>query len=168
MEIRRMSQRRANYGEVAPEGIDNLRRLENYNKGSEVEPELVELVKLRASQINGCAYCIDMHTMDARSQGESEQRLYGVSAWREMPFYSERERAALAWAESVTKISEGPVPDELYKQVGEHFTDKEMVDLTLVVIANNSWNRLAISFRTPPGSYQPDHPATYKNLPSER
>lgn len=164
MEKEKMLEQRINYSKIASEGVENLRKLEAYIRSTDLVPELVELVKLRASQINGCAYCIDMHTKDARSHGESEQRLYGVSAWRETPFYSERERAALAWTESVTKISEDQVPDEVYNQVKKHFTEKELADLTLAVIAINSWNRLAISFRTPPGSYQPDHPVTYRNL----
>jgi AhpD family alkylhydroperoxidase len=167
MENGKVMEQRISYSNIASEGIENLRRLESYIKSSGLEPDLLELVKLRASQINGCAYCIDMHTKDARTHGESEQRLNGLSAWRETPFYSERERAALAWAESVTKISEGPVPDELFNQVREHFTEKELVDLTLAVIAINSWNRLAISFRTPPGSYQPDHPVSYAKLAIE-
>jgi AhpD family alkylhydroperoxidase len=166
--MEKINEQRIKYSQVAPEGVEILRRLEAYIKSIDLEPELVELVKLRASQINGCAYCIDMHTKDARSHGESEQRLYGLSAWRETPFYSERERAALAWAEAVTKISDGPMPDEIYNQAKELFTEKELVDLTLAVIAINSWNRLAISFRTPPGSYQPDHPVTYRNLLSKR
>lgn len=168
MEKEKVLEQRINYSKTASEGVENLRKLEAYIRSTDLEPELVELVKLRASQMNGCAYCIDMHAKDARSHGESEQRLYGVSAWRESPFYSERERAALAWVESVTIISEDQVPDEVYHQVKEHFTDKELVDLTLAVIAINSWNRLAISFRTPPGSYQPDHPVTYRNLASQR
>lgn len=161
MENEKVMEERVDYSIIASEGVENLRKLEAYIKSTGLEPDLLELVKLRASQINGCAYCIDMHTKDARSRGESEQRLYGVNAWRETPFYSERERAALAWAEAVTKISEGPVPDDVYDQVTKHFTEKEWVDLTLTVIAINSWNRLAVSFRTPPGSYQPDHPVTY-------
>jgi alkylhydroperoxidase family enzyme len=108
-----------------------------------------------------------MHTKDARSRGESEQRLYGITAWRETSFYNARERAALAWTESVTRISEDQVPEEIYHEVKKHFTEKELVDLTLAVIAINSWNRLAISFRTPPGSYQPDHPVSEKNLLKE-
>ncbi len=156
-------EQRLSYSKAAPEGIEILQKLESYIKKAGLEPDLVELVKLRASQINGCAYCIDMHTKDARSQGESEQRLYGVSAWQEAPFYNERERAALVWAESVTKISEDHVPDEIYNLVKKHFTERELVDLTLAIIAINSWNRLAISFRTPAGSYQPDHPASKKN-----
>src|SRR5450759_2894438 len=154
---------RFDYFKVAPEGVEILRKLEDYTRKAGLEPDLLELVKLRASQINGCAYCIDMHTKDARSRGESEQRLFGVSAWREAPFYSERERVALAWAESVTKISEDQLPDEIYNLVKKHFTERELVDLTLAVIAINAWNRLAISFRTPAGSYQPDHPVSKKN-----
>ena len=156
-------QQRLSYSKVAPEGIEGLNKLEKYVKNSGLEADLVELVKLRASQINGCAYCIDMHTKDARTHGESEQRLYAVSAWHEAPFYSERERAALAWTEAVTQVSKDHVPDEVYEQAQEHFTEKELVDLTLAVIAINSWNRLAISFRTPAGSYQPDHPTSKKN-----
>jgi len=158
-------EQRLDYSKAAPEGVEILRRLEHYLKKAGLEPDLMELVKLRASQINGCAYCIDMHTKDARNNGESEQRLYGVTAWRETSFYNERERAALAWTESVTRISEAQVPEEIYHEVKQHFTEKEMVDLTLAVIAINSWNRLAISFRTPAGSYQPNHPVAKKNLP---
>jgi AhpD family alkylhydroperoxidase len=156
-------EQRLDYSKAAPDGIEILRQMERYLKKAGLEPDLVELVKLRASQINGCAYCIDMHTKDARSHGESEQRLYGITAWRETPFYTERERAALAWTESVTRISEDQVPEEIYQKMKEHFTERELVDLTLAVIAINSWNRLAISFRTPPGSYQPDHPVSKKN-----
>ena len=157
-------EQRLDYAKVAPDGIGILRQLEVYLKKAGLEPDLVELVKLRASQINGCAYCIDMHTKDARSHGESEQRLYGVTAWRETSFYSERERAALAWTESVTRISEDQMPEEIYQQVKQYFTEKELVELTLAVIAINSWNRLAICFRTPAGSYQPDHPVSTKNV----
>jgi AhpD family alkylhydroperoxidase len=156
-------EQRLDYSKTAPDGVLVLRQLEQYLKEVGLEPDLVELVKLRASQINGCAYCIDMHTKDARSHGESEQRLYGVTAWRETPFYTGRERAALAWTESVTRISESQVPEEIYQQVKQHFTEKELVDLTLAVIAINSWNRLAISFRTRPGSYKPGHPTSKKN-----
>jgi AhpD family alkylhydroperoxidase len=119
-----------------------------------LEPSLRELVRLRASQINGCAYCIDMHTKDARAAGETEQRLYALTAWRETPFYTERERAALAWTEAVTLISAHHVSDELYDETRRHFGERELVDLTLAVIAINSWNRLAISFRAVPGTYQ--------------
>ncbi len=158
-----MMEPRINYTKTAPEAYQVLIKLESYLRKTSLEPDLVELVKLRSSQINGCAYCIDMHTKDARSRGESEQRLYGVTAWRETPFYSSRERAALAWAESVTKISDNQVPDEIYNFAREHFTEKELVDLTMAVIAINAWNRLAISFHTPPGSYEPDHPVSKKN-----
>ncbi len=156
-------QQRLSYSKVSPEGTDILQKLERYVKSSGLEADLLELVKLRASQINGCAYCIDMHAKDARTHGESEQRLYGVSAWHEAPFYSERERAALAWTEAVTRVGETHVPDEVYAEVRKHFSEKELVDLTFAIIAINSWNRLAISFRTLAGSYQPDHPTSKKN-----
>jgi AhpD family alkylhydroperoxidase len=158
---------RLSYSKTGPDGVEILRKLESYIRKSGLEPDLLELVRLLASQINGCAYCIDMHTKDARSHGESEQRLYGVSAWQESPFYSKRERAALAWTEAVTRISADHVPDELYNLAKEHFAEKELVDLTLAVIAINSWNRLAISFRTPVGSYQPDHPVSKKKSLTE-
>ena len=158
------NEQRIKYSELTPAGIEPLIKLEAYIKHSGLESELVELVKLRASQINGCAFCIDMHTKDARSHGESEQRLYGISAWHESSFYTERERAALAWCEAVTKVSESHVPLEVYEQTRQQFSEKELVDLTLAVIAINSWNRLAISFRTPPGSYQPDHPVAHKTV----
>lgn len=129
--------------------------LEAYVRQSGLEHSLLELVKTRASQTNGCAYCVDMHTKDARAAGESEQRLYTLSAWQETPFYTERERAALAWTEAVTQITPGHVPDEIYRAVRPHFTEKELVDLTLAIVAINGWNRLAISFRAVAGTYQP-------------
>jgi alkylhydroperoxidase AhpD family core domain len=129
--------------------------LEGYLHRCGLEGSLIELVKLRASQINGCAYCIDMHTKDARAAGETEQRLYLLDAWRESPFYSPRERAALAWTESVTRVSETHVPDDVYEEARKHFSDKELVDLNWVVVAINAWNRLAIAFRFPPGQYEP-------------
>jgi AhpD family alkylhydroperoxidase len=141
--------------EIAPEGMAALRGLQAYVDGSGLEHELLELVKTRASQINGCAYCLDMHTKDARAAGESEQRLYVLSAWREAPFYSDRERAALAWTEAITLIADDPVDDDLYDEVRRHFDELQLVDLTLAIIAINGWNRLAIPFRTPAGSYQP-------------
>jgi AhpD family alkylhydroperoxidase len=155
-------QQRLSYSKISPEGTDVLQKLERYVKSSGLESDLLELVKLRASQINGCAYCIDMHTKDARTDGESEQRLYAVSAWHEAPFYSERERAALAWTETVTQVGETHVPDEIYAEARKHFSERELVDLTFAIIAINSWNRLAVSFRTVPGSYQPDHPTSIK------
>ena len=132
-----------------------MAELERYVRESGLEPSLLELVKLRASQINGCAYCIDMHWKDARARGESEQRLYGLMAWRESPYYSERERAALAWTEAVTLIVDNHVPDDLYEEVRQHFNEVELVNLTLALVAINGWNRLAISLRTEPGTYQP-------------
>ena len=120
-----------------------------------LEPSLRELVKLRASQMNGCAYCIDMHTKDARLAGETEQRLYALTAWRETPFFSDRERAALAWTEAVTRVGETHVPDEIFEQVREHFAESELVALTFAVVVINAWNRLAVSFRVPVGTYQP-------------
>lgn len=155
-------EQRINYSKTAPKGIEILHSLENYIKSSGLEPSLLELVRMRASQINNCAYCIDMHTKDARSRGESEQRLYGLSAWRESPFYSERERTALAWTEAVTRVDEDQVPDAIYEQARKNFGEKELTDLTFAVIAINSWNRLAVSFRTLPGSYKPDHPVAKK------
>lgn len=148
---------RLKYAHVTPEGYQAMRTLDNYVKSSGLEPGLVELVKLRASLINGCAYCIDMHTKDARAHGETEQRLYALDAWQETPFYTQRERAALAWTEAVTKVFEGHVPDEVYEMTRKQFTEKELVNLTLAIIAINGWNRLAISFRTVPGSYQVAH-----------
>jgi AhpD family alkylhydroperoxidase len=131
--------------------------LEEPLRNSGLESELRELVKTRASQINGCAYCIDMHTKDARAQGETEQRLYALNAWRETPFYTDRERAALEWTEYLTLIAERGVPDELYARMREHFSEAEMVNLTLAVVQINGWNRIAISFRSVAGSYQPAH-----------
>ncbi len=143
------------YQRLAPGGAHAMRVMEQYVRECGLEHSLLELVKVRASQINGCAFCIDMHTKDARAGGETEQRLYALSAWRETPFFSDRERAALEWTEAVTRVADGQVPDEVYEHVRGHFSDKELVDLTYAVIAINSWNRLAITFRTVPGSYQP-------------
>lgn len=144
---------RLKYSIVAPEALKGMHEIEKYVHDSVLERPLYELVKTRASQINGCAYCIDMHTKDARKAGETEQRLYALSAWRETPFYSPRERAALAWTEALTLISENDVPDELYEEVSRHFGQQELVALTMAIIAINGWNRPAISFRTVPGSY---------------
>ena len=137
---------------AAPEAYEAMLALERYLHRCGLERSLIELVKLRASQINGCAYCIDMHTKDARAAGETEQRLYLLDAWRESPFYSPRERAALAWTEAVTRVSETHVPDEVYEEARQHYSEKELVDLNWVVVAINAWNRLAIPFRFPPGS----------------
>jgi AhpD family alkylhydroperoxidase len=148
-------QPRLDYARTAPDGLKAMLGLEQYARQSGLEPALLELVKMRASQINGCAFCLDMHSKDARAAGETEQRLYALNAWRETPFFSDRERAALAWAEAVTQVSETHVPDEIYETVRDHFTEKELVDLTISIVAINGWNRLAISFRSIPGSYQP-------------
>jgi AhpD family alkylhydroperoxidase len=129
--------------------------IEHYLQQCGLEESLQNLIKLRVSQINGCAYCIDMHWKDLKAAGESEQRLYGLDAWEESPYYTERERAALTWAESVTNIQEGHVPDGVFERVKEFFNDKELADLTLAVTAINSWNRLSIAARTVPGTYQP-------------
>jgi AhpD family alkylhydroperoxidase len=120
-----------------------------------VERRLSELVKIRASQINGCAYCLDMHTKDARLAGETEQRIYALNAWRETPFFSDRERAALEWTEAVTRVADTHVPDEIYERVKTQFDEAEVVALTFAIVVINSWNRLAVSFRVPVGSYQP-------------
>jgi AhpD family alkylhydroperoxidase len=147
---------RINYQKDAPAGAyQAMLGLEKYVHSCGLEHSLLHLLKTRASQINGCAYCIDMHTKDARAGGETEQRLYALSAWRETPFFTERERAAFEWTEALTLISQNDVPDELYERVRRHFTEAELVNLSLAVVAINGWNRLAISFRAIPGSYQP-------------
>lgn len=148
---------RIDYNREAPRGVAALRQLEEYLGACGLPASLLHLVKTRASQINGCAYCIDMHTKDARAAGESEQRLYTLSSWRETPFFSERERAALALAEAVTLISQRGDDDDdaIDTELRRHFSDKEIVDLTLALVAINAWNRLAITFHAPAGSYQP-------------
>ncbi len=140
---------------VAPGAYHAMLGLERYLHESGIEIPLLHLIKLRASQINGCAYCIDMHWKDLRAVGENEQRLYGPDAWRESPYYTDRERAALAWTEAVTLITEGHVDDAVYEEVRPHFSEKELADLTLAVATINAWNRLAISLRAEPGTYQP-------------
>lgn len=129
------------------------------HKSSKLEHSLLLLVKMRASQINGCAFCIDMHSKDARAEGETEQRLYALSAWRETPFFTDRERAALAWTEAVTLVSEGHVPDAVYEEVKQSFSPEELVNLTLAIVAINGWNRFSIAFRKVPGEYEA---GTYK------
>ena len=146
---------RVDFMKVGQGAFNALLGVEKYIHRSGLEPTLLHLIKIRASQINGCAYCIDMHWKDARVDGETEQRLYGLDAWEESPYYSDRERAALAWTEAVTNIHEGHVPDSVYEWVRESFTEKELVDLTLAITAINSWNRLNIAARTVPGTYQP-------------
>lgn len=143
---------RLDYHSMDPLAIKPLRELEAYLHGCGLESSLLELVKIRASQINGCAFCLDMHTRDARASGETEQRIYVLDAWREAPLFTDRERAALNWTETVTRISETHVPDAVYAHVREHFSEAELLNLTMAVIAINSWNRLAISFRSIPAS----------------
>jgi AhpD family alkylhydroperoxidase len=147
---------RIRYDEIAPGALQAMRQLEKYVRESGLERSLLELVKIRVSQINGCAFCIDMHAKDARAKGESEQRIYLLDAWREAPFYTERERAALEWAEAVTLITHGHVPDGVFERVRRQFSERELIDLTMAVVAINGWNRLAISFRAVPGSYEPE------------
>jgi AhpD family alkylhydroperoxidase len=146
---------RFNGAQVAPGAFKAMIGLEQYLHQSGLEESLLHLIKLRASQINGCAYCIDMHSKDLRAGGEDEQRLYCLDAWRECPFYSDRERAALAWTEAVTLITAGHVPDSVYEEVRAHFSEKELADLTFAVATINAWNRLSIASRAVPGSYQP-------------
>jgi AhpD family alkylhydroperoxidase len=149
---------RIEFHRVSPAAVNAMLALQTYVNGCGLEHSLLELVKLRASQINGCAYCIDMHTKDARAAGESEQRLYLLSAWRESPFYSDRERAALQWTESVTLLSETNVPDEDYALSRAHFSEEELVNLSMAIVAINGWNRLCVGFRRLPGAYQPARP----------
>ncbi len=146
---------RIDYRKESPQGLAALYQLEKYLKDSGLDPLLLHLLKARASQINGCAYCLDMHTKDAREAGESEQRLYTLAAWRETPFFTERERAALAFTEAVTRIAEHGGGELVHDELRQHFSDKEIVDLTLAVVAINAWNRLAVTFHAPVGSYQP-------------
>lgn len=146
---------RIDYSKASPGALEAMLTLESYIRRCGLEHSLLELVKTRASQLNGCAHCIDMHTKDARSKGETEQRLYALSAWRETPFYSERERTALAWTEAVTLLSRGPISEDVEEEARRQFTDKELVDLTMAVITINAWNRLAVPFHAEVGSYQP-------------
>ncbi len=150
-----MMQARMDYVKAAPDGYKAMSALESYVRQSGLEHSLLELVKTRASQINGCAFCLDMHTQDARAAGETEQRLYTLSAWEETPFFTDRERAALAWTEAVTRVADSRVPDDVFELARKHFSEKELADLTLAIVAINGWNRLSVAFRKVPGSYQP-------------
>lgn len=145
---------RLDVSKVDPKARAAMLGLEMYARESGLAPPLLELVRLRASQMNGCAFCIDMHTKDARAAGETEQRLYALSVWRESPFYTDRERAALEWTEAVTNVGESHVPDWVYERTRKQFTETELVSLTMAIVAINGWNRLAIAFRQVPGSYQ--------------
>jgi AhpD family alkylhydroperoxidase len=140
---------------ASPEAMKAMSELHAYVGKCGLDHTLLELVKLRASQINGCAWCMDMHTKELRADGESEQRLYLISAWRECPFYSERERAALAWTEALTTLAHGDVPDEVYAVARAQFSEEELVKLTLAIVAINGANRINVAFRAVPGSYQP-------------
>jgi AhpD family alkylhydroperoxidase len=154
-----MSHQRLAFMTVSPEPYKAMLGLEAAIRKSGLEPRLLNLIKLRASQLNGCAYCIDMHSKDARAEGDDEGRLYVLDAWREAPFYSERERAALEWTEALTHIAQNHAPDEVYERVRAQFSDREVADLTWAIAAINAWNRLAISFRAQPGQYKPPmHP----------
>jgi AhpD family alkylhydroperoxidase len=144
---------RVDYTKVSPESVQAMLGLERVVHESDLEPELLELVKLRASQLNGCGYCLDMHSKDARARGESEQRLHVLAAWREAPFSSERERAALAWCEALTLLPESGAPDEVYDALAGVFDEDEIVVLTLAIVAINGWNRLAVGLRGPIGDY---------------
>jgi len=152
--MKRMSTR-IEYVKAAPGAFRAMAGLEKYLQGCGLETSLLDLVKMRASQINGCAFCLDMHSKDARAAGETEQRLYLLDAWREAPFYSERERAALAWTEVLTRISETHAPDADYNEAMRYFSDEELVNLTLAIVAINGWNRFSIGFRAEAGAYRP-------------
>jgi AhpD family alkylhydroperoxidase len=150
-------QTRLNFSSTSPEALKAMLGLETYLARCDLERSLIHLVKMRASQINGCAYCIDMHWKDARSEGETEQRLYALDAWRETPFYSARERAALAWTETLTLIAQTHAPDDVYEAARSEFSERELVSLTVAIVTINGWNRITIGFRSEPGSYQPGH-----------
>ncbi len=146
---------RIDFTRLSPEGYKAMLGLERYLSMSPVEKKLLHLVKLRVSQINGCAFCLDMHWKDLKGEGETDQRMYSLDAWRETSYYTDRERTALAWAEAVTNISDGHAPDELFEEARQYFSEQELADLTLAVAAINGWNRISIAFRVAPGTYQP-------------
>jgi AhpD family alkylhydroperoxidase len=148
-------QPRIDGAKVAPGGYKAMLGLEAYLHDCGLEIPLLHLIKLRASQINGCAYCLDMHWKDLRAIGENEQRLYGLDGWQESPYYTDRERGALAWTEAVTRVTDGHVSDDVYEQVRPHFSEKELADLTLAIATINAWNRISIATRATPGTYQP-------------
>jgi len=148
-------QSRFNYSKLSPGGYQAMLALEKYLAQCSLEENLLHLIKLRVSQINGCAFCLDKHWKDLRAHGETEQRLCSLNAWRECPYYTDRERAALAWAEALTLITQGHAPDTVYAEASAHLTEQELSDLTFAVTTINAWNRIAISSRTVPGTYQP-------------
>jgi AhpD family alkylhydroperoxidase len=145
---------RLDYMKASPKAYKAMIQMEGVVRRSGIDPKLLELIKIRASQLNGCAYCIDMHTKDARHKGETEQRIYALDAWRETPFFTEEERAALAWTEALTNIQQGHAPDAVYRELSAHFNETEQVSLTFAITTINAWNRIAIGFRLVPGSYQ--------------
>lgn len=147
--------KRLDYYKVSPEAMKAMVGLETFVAKSGLDRSLYELIKIRASQINGCAYCLDMHTKDARKAGETEQRIYTLSAWRESPFYTNRERAALEWTEAMTLIAENDLSDDLYQRLSDNFDPEECVAITMAIVAINGWNRLSIGFRSIVGSYEP-------------
>ncbi len=157
---------RLDYRKFAPQALQAMLALESYLGGCGFDPKLIHLLKLRASQLNSCAYCIDMHSIDARAAGETEQRLYALNAWRETPFFDERERAALAWVEALTLVSETHVPDAVYDETRRHFSEQEIVDLTYLTSTINAWNRLAIALRAVPGHYRAAARATDTATPN--
>ncbi len=146
---------RLDYSKASPEAFKAMVQMEGVVRRSGIDPQLLELIKIRASQLNGGAYCLDMHTKDARYKGETEQRIYSLDVWRETPFYSEKERAALAWTEAITNIQIGHAPEAVYQELSRNFSEEERVNITLAITTINAWNRIAIGFRLVPGSYQP-------------
>jgi AhpD family alkylhydroperoxidase len=154
---------RMNFYEKGFKAMKPLFSMGAYLAKSSVEQSLLDLVAFRASQINGCAYCLDMHSKDLRAHGETEQRLYMLDAWRESPLYTDRERAALAWTEAVTKLEKKNVPDDVYEEALRQFSEEELVDLTIAVITINSWNRINVAFHTPAGDYVPGQHAALLN-----
>lgn len=149
--------RTVDYAAIAPDAVGLLVRLTRQVEQAGIERSLLELIRTRASQLNGCAYCVDMHTKDARQAGETEQRLYALTSWRDTPFFSARERAALAWTEAVTRVGLTPFPEDVVDDVRAHFSDPELVYLTLALVAINGWNRLAVPLGADVGSYTPGH-----------
>jgi AhpD family alkylhydroperoxidase len=149
---------RLDYTKASPEAFKAMLQMEGVVRRGGLDPKLLELIKIRASQLNGCAYCIDMHTKDARLKQETEQRIYALDAWRETPFYTEKERAALVWTEALTNIQVGHAPDAVYSELRKNFSEEEIVILTLAITTINAWNRIAIGFRLVPGSYEANAP----------
>ena len=145
---------RIDYSQYAQGALQGMLAIEQYIASCGIDHKLIHLLKMRASQINGCAYCIDMHSIDARAAGETEQRLYALDAWRETPFFDDRERAALAWIEAVTLLANTHVPDSVFEEARKHFSEQELVDLTYLASTINAWNRIAVSFRAVPGRYK--------------